>query len=963
MSTPSRPRRGPWSPALLASLFAAFPVAGQVTIDTPTYYSANQIYTINEVIIGYQALDTSASLTVNGGASLNVHSMNVGWSSNGSLILDNLNPNAFDFVNLGLNAQSGFLDQKKGTTVMAGGLYIFRGFYNVYPTASVTMQGFDTPATGNTLRQFAIQGQATVALASNLPTGTITIYPGGRFTTGSLNCANTAPILELSDPSATESGATIGTDNSNCTFAGQVLNYNVNRGGLTKVGTGTLTLSNGTNNYSGPTRLQAGAITLGHALAMQNSTLEISAGATFNIGGFAAVSFGGLAGNGNLPLGSTNLTVGQNGDSTAFSGVLSGSAALTKVGAGTLTLGGANTYTNGTTISAGTLAFAPGGSVTGTINNGGTVALDATGGDVFLGANVSGPGTLRKRGPGTAVLSGSIAPGGGTIVEDGILTFGNGAVDGTFSGNIANSGQVRVNRASNLVYGGLISGSGGFTKTGPGNLTFSQAQTYTGPTLVGGGGTLTLANAVSAQRGLSPSSAVTVTNATLRLAGTEYNQLFRCPLYVDAGGTVDAANPSSNAHTLIHVNFTGGRLTNTAPADPNYGAFVFEPGNFLVTGFGDSTIDATAIQLQGPRAISIDANARLLISSVIQNHITSGTIGSIAKTGGGTLVLTGNNTFSGGLTVNAGLVQLGSLAALGAGTTNLVLDGGGVRWLSTAFDLSPRLAPLGSSGARFHTNGLNIAFGTGLSGANGFTKEGSGRLTLNAPNTYGGFTSIDAGTLALGAGSNLGNSTDLGIGPGATFDVTAFGAGGFLVPAGFTIGNAGTILGVLRVSGTLYGSGTYASLTVNAGGLFDQTSPFSTAVLTGAVVNNGTMRFRSGAVLNAGGATSFVNNGLLDLISAGPGTTLPANFVNGVGGLVLTASVVKVKSTVKTGADVTVKIDGYTGHNYQLQRSASLSGGTFTDLGASQAGATGSELTFTVTSEPGAEAFYRVAVD
>ena len=88
---------------------------------------------------------------------------------------------------------------------------------------------------------------------------------------------------------------------------------------------------------------------------------------------------------------------------------------------------------------------------------------------------------------------------------------------------------------------------------------------------------------------------------------------------------------------------------------------------------------------------------------------------------------------------------------------------------------------------------------------------------------------------------------------------------------------------------------------------------------------------------------------------------LGANFVNH--GVVLTASAVKVRSATKVGTTVVVTIDGYTGHTYQLQRSASLNTGSFANIGPPQIGTTGAMLTFTDGNASGAEGFYRVVVN
>jgi hypothetical protein len=133
----------------------------------------------------------------------------------------------------------------------------------------------------------------------------------------------------------------------------------------------------------------------------------------------------------------------------------------------------------------------------------------------------------------------------------------------------------------------------------------------------------------------------------------------------------------------------------------------------------------------------------------------------------------------------------------------------------------------------------------------------------------------------------------------------------------------------------------------------------ATVKLTGHIFNDGTVRVDPGATLDASGAASFLNNGTVITF---PGTViLPANLTNGPYGRVLTRDPVGIKTFTRTGITATLTVDSLTGHTYQLQRSPNLSEG-FTNAGASQAGATGTVLTFT-SDDTGPQGFYRIAVD
>ena len=160
---------------------------------------------------------------------------------------------------------------------------------------------------------------------------------------------------------------------------------------LTKAGDGSLTLA-AANTYSGDTRVSGGTLRLADANAMQNSTLDYNNyGGVLSFGTLAGVNLGGLKGVQSLSLINANadpvaLSVGNNNESTTYSGQLSGGGSLGKVGTGTLTLTGTNTYTGGTAVNAGMLqakgpAALPGYNAAGSVavNNSGTLAINVGG--------------------------------------------------------------------------------------------------------------------------------------------------------------------------------------------------------------------------------------------------------------------------------------------------------------------------------------------------------------------------------------------------------------------------------------------------------------------------------------------------------------------------------------------------------------------------------------------------------
>src|SRR5262249_39282918 len=141
-------------------------------------------------------------------------------------------------------------------------------------------------------------------------------------------------------------GGTIGVTSANVLSYGGVI---TGAGSLTKTDTGTLVLS-GVNNYSGATTVNGGILMAGAVNTLPFQTaFTVATGATFDLNNFTQ-SIGSLAGAGSVTLGAGTLITGNDSTSTDFSGVINGLGGLTKVGTGTQTLSGANTYTGATKL-------------------------------------------------------------------------------------------------------------------------------------------------------------------------------------------------------------------------------------------------------------------------------------------------------------------------------------------------------------------------------------------------------------------------------------------------------------------------------------------------------------------------------------------------------------------------------------------------------------------------------------
>ncbi len=242
---------------------------------------------------------------------------------------------------------------------------------------------------------------------------------------------------------------------------------------------------NAANTYSGETTIsylgvKDPGVVLNHSLALQNTTLNYNnANATgadllwFN-GGNSSYTLGGLKGDKTLnlsPQGNTAhlLKIGNNGQSTTFSGVIRSStdaaAGIMKVGSGTLTLSGANTYTGTTTVGQGTL------SVSSVVASGSSNLGNATSA-VVLGDSTH-QGTLAYTGGSVTFTRGlNVAAGGGRLeVSSGrTLTLGTGVITGTNALlTIGGGGNTTLVARVNL---GLV--GGGLVKEGAGILNINS---------------------------------------------------------------------------------------------------------------------------------------------------------------------------------------------------------------------------------------------------------------------------------------------------------------------------------------------------------------------------------------------------------------------------------------------------------------------------------------------------------
>jgi YVTN family beta-propeller protein/autotransporter-associated beta strand protein len=371
-------------------------------------------------------------------------------------------------------------------------------------------------------------GALNCTLASG-PTGS----PGPVFTGGTLQIAG-ANIVSALPITLQAAGGIIDTNGNNATLSGPISGP----GGLTKIGAGTLMLS-GSSTYIGATSVNAGTLEAGAVNAFSPlSAFTIASGATLDLANFNQ-TIGSLAGAGSVTLGSAVLTTGNDNTSTTFSGTISGTGGLTKIGAGTLVLTGNNTYSGLTTITAGTLQLGDGGtngSILGNVLNNASFAVNRA--DTFtFGSVISGTGAFQQNGTGTTVLTAVNTYTGPTFVNAGTLvvngSIANSAVTVSSGATLAGIGTVG---ATTINSGGIFApGTSPGTMTVQGNLAFQSGAIYlvqvnpstASSTNVTSGGSTTLAGTVQAAfaSGSYAARTYTILSAAGGLNGTTFNTL------------------------------------------------------------------------------------------------------------------------------------------------------------------------------------------------------------------------------------------------------------------------------------------------------------------------------------------------------------------------------------------------------------------------------------------------------
>ncbi|WP_338287249.1 autotransporter-associated beta strand repeat-containing protein [Luteolibacter sp. LG18] len=659
------------------------------------------------------------------------------------------------------------------------------------------------------------------------------IVSAGTPSTSKLTLSTTSgtPTIEVVNQTATISAQVVGTQ------------------GFQKIGVGTLSINNGSNNgtLSGLITVSAGVLSAAAGSVTTNqlgtATVTVSDGATLNLnssrGTYSAITLNGA---------------GASGLSGAL--LLGGSSSFSSITVTNLTLGSnatigtANSQGNGNGI-AGAISLGANTLTCNPLTPAGAETSEA----LTLSAAITGTGGIVQNGPGQTTLSGTNGyTGTATALAGALIASKSAALPG-------------YDAAGKVVFLGGTVGA----QIGGAGWTTAQVDTL-----------LTNATKTSGALGIDTNNA----NLTQWTAFTTSNL---GPLGLNKLGSNTLTLNQANTYTGNTIVTAGTLLPTTAAALPGYdaaGKVVFLGGtlDLQVGGAGWTTAQvdtllANATKTRGTLGLDT-TNGNVTQWAAFTNTNLSSTLGLI-KLGNNTLTLVQTNTYTGVTTVSAGTLQFAKKASLYNGTTaswtatnvnvksaaTLALNVGGTNEFASG-DVDTLLTNISvagnanaglqsgailafdttnATGATF-TQGNLIANSTGTSGgAIGLTKLGTGTLVLDKTNTYTGVTKVgrDGGT----SGGTLTVSGD----PSAA-------NGGWDIQNGTVNFQSGTTINVASGKSINTGGGTNNNL--------------RNLNVAGTVVNAGSLGLNGGAVFTLNSGAGWTQSGTVNIK---PNTTFTSN--------------------------------------------------------------------------------------
>jgi len=469
--------------------------------------------------------------------------------------------------------------------------------------------------------------------------------------------------------------------------------------------------------------------------------------------------------------------------------------------------------------------------------------------------NTSGTLALTKVGTGKLILSGDNTYSGTTTISAGTLQIGNASTTGILPSACVNNATLTFNRSDTYSYTGLISGTGAVNQIGAGILYLSGANTYSGTTTI----------AASRKLYVGHNTALGDVAGSVELIAGNPSTL----LTILTGKTV-------TGKTLILNTTSAGSLQSSLQAS---GTATWD-GTITLAGDGtcklwatngnvlniDGTIDGSCgtLELTGAASGSPglgNMNAALNIGAT-----------AVSKELAGTWTLNSANTFTGGITINDGTLNINNAQALGTVASTFTYAGGTINNTSGGA-ITTLNYPLALNADLTFTGTSNLDLGDGavtLSASRQITCNG-GTLTIGGAfnhSTYN-ITKAGVGTFALDNQTITINNLTINAGS-LNASTSSINLNGDLSGAGSFNCNTSTV-SLVGTTGSqnIYGTTFYNLILNNSDG----------AVLNGNISVNGTITLTDGILTTGANQINLGSGGIID--ESTPSVTAPTSYVTG----------------------------------------------------------------------------------
>jgi autotransporter-associated beta strand protein len=581
-----------------------------------------------------------------------------------------------------------------GSVVLSGGDLVFNRSDNQTISNAIGGTGGNLVHAANS--QLTLSGDLSYSGSTTVQAGTLSIKTS-KTGGGAISVASGAALtINSTQPSTTLAASALSVSGSTLNFAlgttGNPTAVMVNAGALTRDGgnvvnilgsnftTGTISLIQYTGPAGGsgsftlgslPNRMLANLVDSGSELALHitgidlprwtgavsstwdSSTLANPKNWVLNSNGTTptdyiqgdSVLFDDSSSVNNITIGETvtpnSITVSNSTKNYTFSGpgAISGAATLIKTGSGTLTFAnaGANDFTGAISIGAGGTVVIGDGATSGSIGSGaiansGVIILNRTDGP-SIGNTISGSGALLVK----ASTLGTLA--------------GNNTFDGAV--NVQTGASLAINHANALgsTVGGTVVADGASLIVGNGGSVVFAAE----PLTIGGLGTGSSPGAIHAVGTLSSllPGTVTLNSSPLLVADSTATGIL--------GGTIDGAGKD--------ITVSGGGTIVLAGAGNAYANTTVSQGTLQIGNAGASgDLGTGTVSIASGATLDFNRSDLHSVANVISGD------GALTKSGNGTTVLTADNTFTGSVTINRGVLRVTHANALGVGAKTIIAD-------------------------------------------------------------------------------------------------------------------------------------------------------------------------------------------------------------------------------------------------------------------------------------------------